>query len=330
MLKVAVIGVGTMGRNHARIYHDMNETNLVAVVDSNEETGKEIAKKHHCSYYKDYKEMIKKERPEAVSIATPTVHHFEIAMHIIKKGIPVLIEKPITSKVEEAKKIIAEAKKRKCHVAVGHIERFNSAIIELKKKIKSGQLGQIYKIQTTRIGPTTPRIIDVGVTIDLAVHDIDIMRYLTDSEVKRVYAEIEQIHHKKKEDSMSGLLKFKNGVLGIINVDWITPTKVREISVTGEKGMFVANMIKQELYFYENRVFKEVYDYPQMIKGVQEGNSIKYLINTKEPLRNELESFIDCVKGRCKPKVTANDGLKALEIAIKMIESAKKNRQIEI
>jgi predicted dehydrogenase len=210
---------------------------------------------------------------------------------------------------------------------VGHIERFNPAVQELKRRLDAHQLGRIFSIYATRIGPFPPRIRDVGVVIDLAVHDIDCMRFVTGAEVKRVYAETEKRIHTKCEDMLSGLLKFDNGVVGVLDVNWLTPEKIRELAVIGEKGMFVVKYIPQELLFYENKhANSRDYDYKDILMGVSEGDITNIRIQKKEPLRNELDSFVESVRKNKKPHVTGFDGLKALEVASAIIESSTENR----
>lgn len=319
-LNAAVIGVGSMGKNHARIYADLPGVNLVAVADSNEETAENIAEKYTCKPYKDYKEMIQNEKLDVVSIAVPTKLHMQVALDVIEKGINVLIEKPIASSVEEGKKIIEFASKKKVKLMAGHIERFNPAVIELKKKLDNNELGKIFKIDVNRVGPFPRRIRDVGVVIDLAVHDLDIIRYLTNSEVEKVHSEIEKRIHTKHEDLLSAILRLKNGVICNLNVNWLTPTKIRKLYITGEKGMFVINYLTQELYFYENAEISNNEDYQDIMMGVSEGKMIKFNFEKKEPLKAEIEHFIDCVRNNQEPIITGEDSIKALEIANKLIE----------
>ena len=250
-INVAIIGIGVMGKNHARVYSEMDNVNLVAICDSNKETAKEIAGTYKTSYYNDHKEMLEKEKIDAISICVPTKLHKQVALDVIKNKINVLIEKPIAATTEEAKEIIEEAEKNNIKLMIGHIERFNPVVRELKKRIENNELGKIFQIHCVRLSLFPQRIIDVGVIVDLAIHEIDILRYIIDSKVKRVFAETAQRVHSEHEDLLIGTVRFENNILGVINVNWLTPKKVREIRVSGEKGMFVANYLTQELYFYE-------------------------------------------------------------------------------
>lgn len=328
-LKAAVIGVGSMGKNHARIYAELNDVDLVAVADSNEENARKVAENLRCKPYLDYTKMLDEEDLDLVSVAVPTRNHLEVALECIKREIPVLVEKPIADTEENAKKIIEEAQKTGVKLSVGHIERFNPAIMELKRRLDSGELGKIFEIKTIRVGPFPQRIRDVGVVVDLAVHDIDVMHYLVNSEVKRLYAETEQKIHTLHEDLLSGLIKFENGTVGVLSVNWLTPEKIREISILGEKGMFLAKYLTQELSFYENvEATNGRYSYSDILMGVAEGNIINIRIQKKEPLKAELESWVKCVRENKEPLISGADGLKALSLAHKLIESAKENKVI--
>jgi UDP-N-acetylglucosamine 3-dehydrogenase len=325
MLNVAVIGCGAMGKNHVRVYSEIQNTNLVAVADPNQENVDLMAKKFNINKYLDYKEMIKNEKIDIVSIVAPTIFHKEISLYCMENKINVLLEKPITDKVQNGLDVITAAKKNNVKLMIGHIERFNPAIIELKKRLDAKELGKVFKIDVNRVGPFPARIRDVGVVIDLAVHDIDIMRYLLGSEVKRLYAETRQEIHTQCEDILNAMLKFDNETICNLNINWVTPTKIRKLYITGEKGMFIVDYLSQDLYFYENKDLINGENYNYLVKGVSEGNMVKYAINRKEPLRAELEHFVTCVEDDEKPLVSGKDGLKALEIAINIIKSANEN-----
>ncbi|MBN2014532.1 MAG: Gfo/Idh/MocA family oxidoreductase [Candidatus Altiarchaeota archaeon] len=330
-LKAAVIGVGSMGRNHARIYAELDSTDLVAVSDAAFNSAKDVAESLRCNPYKDYKEMLDKEDIDLLSIAVPTKYHREVALECTRRGIPSLVEKPIADSEDNARAIIDSAEKNKVKVTVGHIERFNPAVIELKRRLDRDELGRIFEIKAIRVGPFPSRIRDVGVVIDLAVHDIDIMRYLTNSDVKRLYAETERKIHTKYEDLLSGLLKFQNDTIGVLSVNWLTPEKIREISIIGEKGMFVVKYLTQELYFYENvEAINGKYSYSDILMGVAEGNIMQIRIQKKEPLKAELESWVDAVGNGKEPLVSGEDGLKALVLAQKLIESTEKKQVISL
>ena len=329
-LNVAVIGAGSMGKNHARIYSEMKEINLVAVCDSDKNCAKEIAEKYNAKAYYDYKEMIRKEKIDAISICVPTKLHKEVALHAINAKIHTLVEKPIATAVEEGKSIIEAAAKNKVKLMIGHIEIFNPVVQELKKRIEKNELGNILQVHCERLSLFPQRIIDVGVIIDLAIHEIYVLKYLIDSKIKRVYAETAQRFHSSNEDLVIGTIRFYNGILGIVNANWLTPKKVRQIKVTGEKGMFVADYITQELYFYEKQLASKYTDFKSGFKMGTEGKKIKIELVSSEPLKNELLEFIGSIKNNKNPNVSGKDGLEALDIAQKFIESSKTGKSITI
>ncbi|MEK6968835.1 MAG: Gfo/Idh/MocA family oxidoreductase [Nanoarchaeota archaeon] len=324
-IKVAVIGVGSMGENHARVYAYCEKTQLVAVADSNKEQAEKIAKKFNVRAYSDYKEMLEKEKLDAVSIVVPTSLHKEVAVYVFKKGVNVLLEKPIAQTEEEAKEIIECAKENKVKLMIGHIERFNPAIIELKKKLEQKDLGEIYKIDVQRIGPFPHRISDVGVIIDLSVHDLDIIDYLINSLPSRIYAETQQKLHPHHEDSVTALLSYQNGTLAVLNINYLSPTKTRVLKIFGEKGMFKVDYLNQELYFYENKSFVENH-----WNSVTEGDMKKINVEKKEPLQIEIESFLNHISENTSPLVGGEQGLNVLNIARMLIKSATEKKIIEL
>lgn len=323
MLNAAVIGVGAMGRHHARVYSEIEGVRLVAVSDINESAVRKVANTHGVAAYTSYEQMLDTENPDLVSIVVPTIYHHKVALDTISRGISLLIEKPIASSVEQGREIIEYAIRKGVKLTVGHIERFNPAIIELRKRMKAQQLGRVFQIQARRLGPLPGRIRDVGVVIDLATHDLDIMRYLTESEVTRLYAEMDRISPVEHEDILLGLLRFANGTIGVLDINWVTPTKTRELSVTGEKGMFVANYLTQDLYFYENDFSETGWSNLSTFVGVGEGNMIRLRIDKREPLAAELQDFVEAVAGKKEPLVTGEDALAALALALELIEAGK-------
>lgn len=329
-LNVAVIGIGAMGKSHARVYSDMDDVELVAVCDVDRETAKSVSKKYKINYYGNYKEMLKKERIDAVSICVPTKLHKKTAIDVLKNRVNVIIEKPIAATIKDAEEIIKEAGSSGAKLMVGHIERFNPVVIELKKRIEGNGLGKIYKVHCVRLSPFPKRVVDVGVIVDLAIHEIDILKYIIDSKIKRVYAETAQRIHSTHEDLLIGTIRFENNVLGVINANWLTPKKVREITVTGEKGMFVANYLAQELYFYENEFVRGNAGYNDDFMNVVEGAMTKIKIENREPLKNELEAFVESIIKNKQPPVTGKDGLDALRIAQKFMYSSKKNKVVTL
>jgi len=330
MIKAAVIGVGSMGKNHARIYDALEGVALVAVSDIDTKSARAAASRYRARYYADHATMLDQEKPDLVSVAVPTGLHHQVALDVIERGLDLLVEKPIADTVANAKEIIERAQAQGVQFMVGHVERFNPAVCELKRRLEDGQLGKMFQIHARRLGPFPHRIRDVGVVIDLATHDLDVMCHLTEADVVRVYAETEQEIHTLHEDSLSGLMRFQNGVVGVLDVNWLTPTKVRELYVTGEKGMFMVNYLTQDLYLYENEYVGSDWDRLGMLKGIGEGNMIKLRIGKREPLRAELEAFAQSVEEGGPPPVTGEDGIRALTLAQAMVESGRQHTAIEL
>ena len=328
-LKTAVIGVGSMGKNHARIYWELPNADLVGVADFNKDTADTIANKYGTKAYYDYKVLLDKAKPDAVTLAVPTIYHRDIALEIIDRGIPLLIEKPIAFTIEEGQSIIDAARKKNVKLMIGHIERFNPAIITLKEHINQGKLGRIFQMDAHRQGPFPARIADVGVVVDLAVHDLDVMRFVSQKEIIRVYAETEKHIHSKYEDLLTGLVRFSDGIIGTLTINWLTPTKIREFIVTGERGLYRCDYLTQDLFFFENPVSSgSEWDNLRVLRGVREGQMVRHIIAKKEPLRSEQEAFLDAVENDKPVAVSGEDGLRALELAKTIVKSGTDHRII--
>jgi predicted dehydrogenase len=330
-LRAAVIGVGAMGRNHARVYADLPTVEFVGAADYDEDRAREVVKHFGGKAYTDYRQLIDEQKPDLVTIAVPTVDHLSTALEVFQHGIHSLIEKPIAFTVAEGQEIIAAAERAGVKLMVGHIERFNPAVQELKLRLDSGELGRVFQIDARRQGPFPSRIRDVGVVIDLAVHDVDITRYLTGSEVKRVFAETESNLHSQYEDLLVGSLRLDNSIVASLMVNWVTPTKIRELYVTGERGMFYVNYLTQDLYFYENSSAQGTeWENLRVLRGVSEGRMVRYVVNKKEPLHTEIELFVKAVIEDAPLPLTGRDGLEALGVAQALVASGKENRIISM
>jgi len=328
-MKVAVIGVGAMGRNHARVYSELLEADLVAVSDADGNLSNAVAEKHNVRAYTDYREMLEKEKPDAVSIAVPTAMHAEAGLAALDAGAHALIEKPIAATVEEGRRLIEKARALKKKLMVGHVVRFNPAMQALKQKLDAGELGRMYQIVCRRAGPFPARIRDVGVVVDLAPHDVDIMRYLVGSNPVRVYAEIEQRIHTDHEDLLWATLRFADGVVGGLEINWLTPTKIRETLVLGERGLFKVDDLTQDLYFFENAQVRDVqWATLQAFKGVSEGSMTRYAISRYEPLKAELQEFLKAVQNGSTVPVSGEDGLDALKISLALVESGQTHQAV--
>jgi predicted dehydrogenase len=324
-LKIAVVGAGSMGMNHLRVLSDFDDATaqLVAVAESHAPHLARAIKRFHVAGFADYRTMIEEIHPDLVAVVVPTQLHYEVASFALDAGCNVLVEKPIAGEIEEALALIDLAATRGVRLAVGHVERFNPAVLTLKQRLDEGQLGKLFYLHARRLGPFPPRIRDVGVILDLATHDLDAMRYLTGSEVERVFAETQQRVHQQHEDLLVGVVRFDSGAIGMLDVNWLTPTKVRELTVTGEGGMYVANYLTQDLYFYENDYAPTNWEALRSVAGVSEGTMTRLKINKAEPLRLEYEDVISTIANDTQPTVTGEDGLAVLRLARQLIQATQ-------
>ena len=311
-VNVGVIGVGAMGENHVRVYHKMEEANLMGVSDVSERALKKIEKKYGAKGYTDYCELLANPEIEVVSVCVPTTFHHAVVMEAIKHKKHVLVEKPIAFTLTEAEEMIAAAKEAGVILATGHVERFNPAVQKAKELIDDGVIGDIVSAFAKRVGPLPPRIKDVGVSIDLAIHDLDIMNYLFEEEITQVYGTMNSSFDDSEfEDHAEIMVSFDNESTGIIEVNWLTPYKRRELELTGTAGIISVDYIQQSI-----EVFGK---FAQDIEIVHE-----------EPLKGELKSFLNSVVEEKEPVITGEDGLKALKLVIAANMSSKEHRPISL
>lgn len=330
-MRIAVIGVGSMGFNHLRVYSELEEVEVVAAAEVNAERRAYIANHFSVKTYADYRQLIEKEKPQAVSITVPTSEHEGVASFAVLHGVHVLVEKPIAASVAAGERLIALAQQEKKQLMVGHIIRFNPAMQALKQRINAGEIGKVFQIFCRRVGPFPARIRDVGVVVDLAPHDVDTMRYLTGLNPLRVYAETEQRIHTAHEDLLFGVLRFPEGITGALELNWLTPTKMRETLVLGEKGLFRVDDLVQDLYFFENsQAVNDLWSPLRTIRGVSEGSMTRYALSRQEPLKVELKAFVEALKNSSEVPVSGQDGLEALRISLALVESGKTHQVVEV
>jgi predicted dehydrogenase len=330
VLRVAVIGAGAMGRNHCRVYNELPGVALVGVADADPATAERAGHSFHVPHFATPGDLLAHARPDAVSIAVPTRGHLAVALEVIAAGVHLLVEKPLAYTVDEAQQIIDAAAAAGVVLAVGHVERYNPALTELQARLRGGALGRVFQMHAQRLGPFPARVRDVGVVVDLATHDVDIMRYLSGADVVRVYAETARRIHTEHEDLLSGLLRFSDGTIGVLDINWLTPDKIRQLTVTGEKGMFLVNYLTQDLYFYENDYVRSQWDTISAIAGVSEGNMTRLRLERAEPLRRELESFVAAVRGESNNIVAGEDGLKAVAITQHIVTAGLTGQVIQV
>jgi predicted dehydrogenase len=251
-------------------------------------------------------------------------------MAVMDRGIHLLVEKPIAATLADGDKMVRRAHDEGLRLAVGHIERYNPAIDELKRRLDMGELGTIFQFHARRLSPYPDRIQDAGVVLDLAIHELDVMTCLDETPVERIYAETRRRVHPQREDMLTGLLRFSSGAVGVLDINWLTPTKIRTLSVTGERGMFVVNYLLQDLVFYENtRISADAWGILEIL-GVGEGNMVRYRISKMEPLKREIQAFASAVERGEDPPVTGEDGVRALRLALAIQESAGIGQAVEM
>ena len=332
-LRAGVVGLGMMGRNHVRVWDEAVEgVELVAVADPDPTALARATAGRRARGFESADRMLAEEELDLVSIVAPTSLHLPVTLAALQSGAHVLVEKPIAATREEASEMIAAAEAAGRMLTVGHIERFNPAIRELRRRLAAGELGRIFQVTATRLGPFPARIRDVGVVVDLAPHDLDVMRFLVDSEPIRLYAETERRIHTEHEDLFNGVIKFANGVVGVLDINWLTPTKRRTLTVTGERGMFVADYIAQDLVLYVNPDAPQTWENPgagARTTSVAEGEMTRYSIHRQEPLAVELGEFARAVRDGAPPPVAPRDAMVALLLARTMVESAETGRVID-
>ena len=309
---VGVIGVGSMGYNHVRIYSELENANLVAISDMVRGTLDKVSKEFNTVGYVDYDNILQIDDIEVVNICVPTVFHHDVVMRAIEAGKNVLVEKPIASKLNEAEEMIKAAEDAGVTLATGHVERFNPAVRVAKKLIDEGAIGEVVTANSKRLGPFPPRIRDVGVAIDLAIHDIDIFNYLFNSRANTVFANMSsKLKNCEFEDHAEIMTKFDSGVLSILETNWLTPYKKRQLNITGIDGIISVD--------YGN----------QTVTLFKENNQVEDIkVENKEPLKEELRSFVDCVQNNTPPEVSGKDGYEALRIVDAAMTSSKDKRLV--
>lgn len=311
-VNVGVIGVGAMGQNHVRVYSKMENANLLAISDLMKGTLAEVSKEYHTVGYVDYGNILEMPEIDAVSVCVPTTYHYEVVMGAIEQGKHVLVEKPIAFTLDEAKEMVEAAREAGVKLATGHVERFNPAVLEAKRLIDEGVIGEVVSASAKRVGPFPPRIKDVGVTIDLAIHEVDIMFYLFDSPVSRVYANMgSRLEKCEYEDHAELMMRFENGVVGVLETNWLTPYKKRQLEIIGVDGIISIDYIDQAVEVYGK-------------------NAQKVGVEHKEPLREELNSFLSAIINDEEPKITGEDGIHALKVVLAALKSAKSKNPINM
>ena len=333
-LRVGVIGCGRMGAFHVRNYAQLDCAQLVAVADPDPEARSRALAGSQVLEFSDWRDLIEDaDELDAVSITCPSEHHAEVALEALAAGLHVLVEKPIATTLPDALRMRGAAIEADRKLMVGHVERFNPAVEKLRELVADGRLGNVYRAHTTRVGPLPTRIQDTGVAIDLATHDLDVMQYVLDSSIHEIYADGGRFQHSSQEDLLTCLARFDGGggeTLGLLDVNWLTPEKKREIALIGENGLLRASYITQDVWFVESTTAPLQWDGLSVLRGDGEGAAVRFSLAKAEPLQAELEAFCRCVLDDTPEPVSAHDGVKALAAALAVRESAAVRRPVEL
>lgn len=301
LLRTAVIGAGSMGRHHCRIYDELEESELVGIADVNPEASA-LAVDYNTRFFQDYQRLLD-EKPELVTIAVPTSLHREVAVAALQAGAHILVEKPISDTLDGAQAIIDLAKERERKVFVGHVERFNPAVVALKEVIDSGKFGEVHSISNLRVGAYNKRIFDTGIILDLGSHDIDLISYLYGRKAESVFA-IGSAKIHKYEDHAAISLKFTESAAGYIELSWLSPYKVRKMFVVGTEHFGLVDLIDQSLIIFDGKSWTNT-----------------GMVQREEPLRMELRETIKAVLEGLPPQVSGEDSLYTIRIALAAMKS---------
>ncbi len=311
-LGVAVIGTGFWGKNHARVYKDLASTNLVAICDVNRDRAKIIADQYGAKAYTSSSQMLRNAEVEAVSVCTWSTMLAREAMKALHAGKHVLVEKPMATNTKQAEKLLLVAEENGLHLTVGFLMRFIPGLQSIREAIETKKIGELVSATAKRVSQWPERIGDVGVVKDTAIHDIDIMRYISGQDPISVYAKTGSMRHRQFEDYAQIMLTFESGQSAFIESNWLTPYKIRTLNVTGSDAIMRLDYITQELW----------------VENAKE--TLQPRLPLEEPLKMELQHFADCVLEKKKPLVTGRDGLKALEIAMAALQSSAKNAAVKL
>jgi UDP-N-acetylglucosamine 3-dehydrogenase len=330
-LGIGLIGAGTMGAYHLETWERLDSAHVVAIGDPDEDLARRRIARRPIAWFADHRALLERRDIDAVSICVPSEHHARIALDAIAAGKHVLVEKPIATTLEDALRMAAAARRAGTKLMVGHVERFNPAVGKVADLVAEGRIGRVFRAHATRVGPLPARIRDAGVAIDLATHDLDIMQFVLGRDITRVYAEGTRFSHPSQEDMISCLLRFgDDGPYGLLDVNWLTPEKRRELTIIGEGGMLTASYLTQDVWLAESAGARTRWDELARIRGDAEGSALRFALRRDEPLRAELEAFARCVLEDAPEPVSAFDGCRALIAALAVRDSAASSRPVTL
>lgn len=317
-LRAGLLGVGVMGRHHARVLREVDGIELVAIADPGGDPHNVAGR---LEVLPDIDALINAGIDIAV-VAVPTQFHESAALRLAEAGVHTLVEKPIAHSAEAGRRMVAAFADRGLIGAVGHVERFNPALQELRRRLAAGDVGEVYQIATRRQSNFPLRIADVGVAKDLASHDIDLTAWVAQSDYASVYAQTTFKSGREHEDMITVTGRLGNGVIVNHLVNWLSPMKERITVVTGDRGTYIADTATGDLTFFANGTIPLEWESVSSFRGVSEGDVTRFAFAKREPLRVEHEAFRDAVLGLPSDVVTLEQGLHTLEVVEGALESA--------
>jgi UDP-N-acetylglucosamine 3-dehydrogenase len=325
-LRAGLIGLGVMGRHHARLLSSLDGVELVAVADP---AGDPKGLLTNTAVLRDVDALIDAGIDYCV-VAAPTAFHEEVGLRLADSGVHALIEKPLAIQTAAAQRLAQAFHNAGLVGAVGHIERYNPALQSARQRIEAGELGAVYQVATRRQGPFPARIADVGVVLDLATHDLDLTAWVAQQPFISVSARTAHRSGREHEDLVAVVGSLANGTVTSHLVNWLSPFKERVTVITGEKGAFVADTLTADLTFHANGLVRTEWDDVARFRGVSEGDVVRYAIAKPEPLRTEHEAFRDAVLGKPADIVTMAQGLATVAVAGAIIDSARTGATITL
>ena len=326
VLRAGLIGLGMMGRHHARVLRSLDGVELVAVADANGDTHGVADGLPMLSRVED---LIAAGIDYCV-VAVPTALHEAVGLALAEAGVHALVEKPLAADSSGATRLAEAFDARGLVAAVGHIERYNPALQNLRARLEQGELGDVYQVVTRRQGPFPARIADVGVVKDLATHDIDLTAWVTRAQFAAVSARTALKSGREHEDLVAVVGLLTDGTVTSHLVNWLSPMKERVTVVTGDKGAFVADTLTADLTFHANGTVPMTWRSLAEFRGVSEGDVIRFAIAKPEPLRVEHEAFRDALLGRDSDIVTMRQGLATVAVAEAVLESAARGETVQV
>jgi UDP-N-acetylglucosamine 3-dehydrogenase len=320
-LRAGLVGLGSMGRHHERVLLELDGVDLVGIVDPR-------SRSTRVETFPDLASLLRQGLDYCV-VSTPTASHEAVGLTLAEAGVHALIEKPLCLDAESASRLVVAFRGAGLVGAVGHVERFNPALIEAKRRIAQGMLGEVLQVFTSRQGPLPSRVGDVGVVLDLATHDLDSTTWLTGQAFTKVYAQTAYRSGREHEDMVMWLGRLADGTITSHVVNWLSPFKERKTVITGERGSLIADTLNIDLTYFENGTIPTVWDDVSRSRGVSEGDVVRFAFSKPEPLVTEHAEFVRRIRDGSGNIVSLEEGLRTIEVAEALLRSTRASRPID-